>query len=417
LYQIHVHMSHDYCASLPAMQARLKLKDPCHGGLAAAAAAAAALAVPAARAAAPARSAVRTAASVGQVPGNGSYADDPETDAEYTMQQALVLSMTCANPAVDLFEDPSRVDSALSFMEAVQQELTEELTAKQGSIHGMYWLLAKASDEVLQTSGMLILLVAGPGGRNRSNEIVALQVDAAGFPIFQRAPSPTAAASSLLNRAVYNYKEILRVHAPSLQIRGRGSGNADGWVRLQLWLKYMYPVTSSSSQAGHVVAPPGGPAAAQHVALPQPVAGFGPHSLSIRRSRSRRSSSTAAGDSILAGNRQAAAANLPVNGSAAAPGGSNSNSSSDVGMQQLQMRETELVQMLSWSAPAQLQQELLPRLHAAMQQLKRLPAGSPARTQFDANWAYVQAWRGAESRHRTLQFLLALINDALDCTG
>jgi hypothetical protein len=84
---------------------------------------------------------------------------------------------------------------------------------------------------------------------------------------------------------------------------------------------------------------------------------------------------------------------------------------------QLLVRETELVQMLSWSAPSQLQQQLLPRLHAAMQQLKRLPAGSPARTQFDTNWAYLQAWRGADNKLRTLQFLLAVINDALGCTG
>jgi hypothetical protein len=135
----------------------------------------------------------------------------------------------------------------------------------------------------------------------------------------------------------------------------------------------------------------------------------------------------AAGDSILAGSRQAAA-NLPVHGSAAAPGDSNSNSNSNSSssssssysateVQQLQVRETELVHMLSWSAPSQPQQELLPRLHAAMQQLKRLPAGSPARTLFDANWAYVQAWRGAENRHRTLQFLLAVNNVALDSTG
>jgi hypothetical protein len=67
-------------------------------------------------------------------------------------------------------------------MEDVQQELAEEPAAKQGSVCGMYWLAAKASDEVLQTSGLLILLVAGPGCRG-SKEIVALQLDRDGFPV------------------------------------------------------------------------------------------------------------------------------------------------------------------------------------------------------------------------------------------
>jgi hypothetical protein len=338
------------------------------------------------------------------------------------MQQALISLMTCANPAVDLYEDPARVDSALSFMEAVQQSVTQRSAAVPGSVRGMHWLAAKASDDVLQTSGLLILLVAGPGqvGRSapggRSNEIVALHVDAAGFPV-QRAPSPTAAVRQLLIQPIHNYKQTLQVHVPSLQHRARGPGSRDGWVLLEMWLDCMY----SSRQPVRASRSPIRRAAMQQVPLAGPRAVIGADSLSSRRRRRSSSSSSSAawlapGNSILADIRQAAAANLPMNGTAA-PGGSNSNSSSDAAVQQLQVRETELVQMLSWSAPAQLQQELLPRLHAAMQQLKCLPAGSPARTQFDANWAYMQAWRGAENKHRTLQFLLALINDALDSTA
>jgi hypothetical protein len=135
-------------------------------------------------------------------------------------------------------------------------------------------------------------------------------------------------------------------------------------------------------------------------------------------SRARMRSRTAAVDSPLAGGRQAPAANLPVYGGAAAPG-SNSNSSSETEKQQLLVQETELVQLLRWSAadePSQLQQHL-PRVHDAMQQLKQLPAGSLARTQFDNNWAYVQAWRVAEDKQRTLQFVAKLLDDALDSSA
>jgi hypothetical protein len=95
-----------------------------------------------------------------------------------------------------------------------------------------------------------------------------------------------------------------------------------------------------------------------------------------------------------------------VHGSAAAPGGSihsnsNSKSGSDTDLQQLLVREIELVQMLWWSAPSELRLQQLPRLHAAMQQLKRLPAISLARTQFDADCAYVEASRDAERSRRS----------------
>jgi replication initiation and membrane attachment protein DnaB len=112
-----------------------------------------------------------------------------------------------------------------------------------------------------------------------------------------------------------------------------------------------------------------------------------------------------------------------VHGYAAAPGSgihsnSNSKSGSDTDLQQLLVRETELVQSLRWSEPPQLQlQEQVRRLHAAMQQLKRLPADSLARTQFDVNCAYVQASRDAKCKEQTLQFLLTLIDDALGSTS
>jgi hypothetical protein len=289
-------------------------------------------------------------------------------------------------------------------MAATQQSVAEELAIEQGSICDMCWLVANANDAA-QRPALIMLIVAGPGGRGRSHEIVALQLDTDGFPV-QRARSPTAAVGKVLNRpvvAVTNYKTMLKVKAPSLQGR---VFSREGWVRLKLWFECMYPRTSSSRQ----------PAAVQHVA---------PDSLSSSRSRRRRRRSRAAAfNSTPAGNRQATAAIPLMYDGAAATGDSGSNSSSnrssDADMRQLLVWETELVQMFRWSAadePSQSKEQLLLRLHAAMQQLKRVPAGSIARTQFDANWAYAQAWRGLEDKQQTLHFLSKLIDDALDSTA
>jgi hypothetical protein len=219
------------------------------------------------------------------------------------MERALQWSTGSAGQT----QDPQRWNLALALMRNVEQAVKPELAAENGGkVRCMRWLVARTDSEAWESTaglagnaGQLILLVAGPGGRKagrRSNEIVALQLDADGFPV-KHALTLTAAINELLNLKVTNYKAKLWVKAPSLQQRGRASGSTGGWVRLQQWLQCMYRRPGRQGSTGKkaaAAAGPGRPYAARSSRSRAAVAETG----SLVASSSRNRSSNSNGSSL-----------------------------------------------------------------------------------------------------------------------